>query len=882
MSGLNWDELARGLVGVAGLLVAVGAFAGLVSGVRVSFGSVMTILAVSFAVNILADAVETLGGFDEGALTQGLRSVAGLVAVLGAFMVAIGKSSSSFRNIIALAALVVSIKVLVDVVKDLGSFSTESIGNGLTGLLGIAIALDLVMIVLSRIKIPLKNVLGLVAVAYSLQLLMETFSILCGSSGTSIVGGVIALAAIVASLAGLMLLLDGLSVSGGNVVALIGIALALKLVSDVIISVGDMSTESLIQGLLGLVAALAIVGVSSVILSKFAPAIMTASVAIGAFSLKLFALGFAMMMVSTAVASLVAALSISGFLDSISDAFSSFFDVFTNVSFFTMLGTIAVGIQSLVQALVVGVVMGIVEGTVAILNGIGDILAALDVAIHAIGDFLLSNVPYVLSVIGNLIISILSLISSMAPSFANVVGTFILAMLQVLATWLPAIADALINAVITLVNAVADGIRTHGPEIISAVSNIIGSIIDIVLLAIEDILRMIPGVGDFLGDKLAAARGMLTEALSPSDAETATSSMMTGAQQGITSMSAGVTDSASQAGQDIQSGMQEGLGDGSEVSSNFMSDLATGFSTEGFDVSGLTGTLNDTLTFDLSGAATGSVDSYASAFNVDASQLPVASLPPELSSMLSSYDSEFTTAGTGNINAYATSLGSSTARSTASSNGAAVASSGASGAGSRNWQYNNSGYYAGVGFGNGLSSAKGYVSQKAAEVATAARMTIDRTLEVQSPSRVMMRTGRFVGQGLGIGIGQLVPYVEKQPASLGNSAINGLRESIEHVGDILNADMDFEPTITPVLDLSEIQNGASALGGILGSYGLNAGFGAGNYAINTVSGVSGRRYTASSDTHYSVYVDGARVNDIPAIHNATYDFLMTLKRYGDM
>lgn len=43
-----------------------------------------------------------------------------------------------------------------------------------------------------------------------------------------------------------------------------------------------------------------------------------------------------------------------------------------------------------------------------------------------------------------------------------------------------------------------------------------------------------------------------------------------------------------------------------------------------------------------------------------------------------------------------------------------------------------------------------------------------------------------------------------------------------------------------------------------------------------------KRHSGDVTNNYTVIIDGARVNDIPAIHDATYDYLMVLKRYGEM
>lgn len=865
LSTLDWESLAKGLVGVGGLLLGIGLFSKLVDQTSMSFSSVLAIVAVSIAVKLLAGTVQEFSGMKWDTLIRGLTGVAVLIGALGVFVSVAGGSKMSLGAVASIIVIAFAIKMLSDVVQIFAGMNTSSLEQGVLSVGVLVLALSAIMAVLGKVRTSLANVVAIFVVAQALSVLSGVVTALGGLDADSLDSGLLGLAgAVVALVVPLAILGQRAGSMLVGAAAMVVAAAAIRVLVPAMTLLGKTPTGEIVKGLLSLVAALAVIGVGSVLLAAIAPSIFLASAAILAFGVACASVGVAILLISAGVTALAATLTVSA------------------TAIVAGIGILATGLQSLIVALITGLFTGIAEAATAFLYGIADILPALGAAIHAIGDFLLANLPYILGVIGTLAISIIGLLNTLIPAFISTVGSFIIALVQALVTWVPAISEALLTAVITLINSVADGIRTHGPEIIGAIANIISSILDLVLLAIEEVVRMIPGVGDMLGDQIASARTSLSEALSPSDIQSMTSNMMSGAQQGIIDAANGANGSASQAGKDIQTSLSDGLGDGSEVSSGYMSEFASGFSLEGVDLTALSGTLNESLTMDLSGAADGSAQSYIDAFNIDASQLSVTSLPEEIVGSLGSHDSEFANAGTGSINAFTNSLGSSTARSTASSNAAAVASSGASGANSMHWKFVNTGEYLGEGVGDGISNSTSYVLNKATALVNSVNSKMRMTAEVASPSKLTMEIGRYMGMGLGIGIGQLVPYVEKQSAGLGNSAINGLRESIEHVGDILNADMDFEPTITPVLDLSEIQNGASALGGILGSYGLNAGFGAGNYAINTVSGVSGRRYTASSDTHYSVYVDGARVNDIPAIHNATYDFLMTLKRYGDM
>ena len=51
--------------------------------------------------------------------------------------------------------------------------------------------------------------------------------------------------------------------------------------------------------------------------------------------------------------------------------------------------------------------------------------------------------------------------------------------------------------------------------------------------------------------------------------------------------------------------------------------------------------------------------------------------------------------------------------------------------------------------------------------------------------------------------------------NVGKSAVNGISSAISGIADALNSDMDMEPTIRPVLDLSAITSGADEINGLL-------------------------------------------------------------------
>lgn len=91
------------------------------------------------------------------------------------------------------------------------------------------------------------------------------------------------------------------------------------------------------------------------------------------------------------------------------------------------------------------------------------------------------------------------------------------------------------------------------------------------------------------------------------------------------------------------------------------------------------------------------------------------------------------------------------------------------------------------------------------------------TLGIHSPSRVFQELGGYTGLGF---ISGLKRFTEKSYAAgseMAESAKSGLADALHTVSDLVSGGMETEPTIRPVLDLSNVAKGAEELGGLFGS-----------------------------------------------------------------
>ena len=133
------------------------------------------------------------------------------------------------------------------------------------------------------------------------------------------------------------------------------------------------------------------------------------------------------------------------------------------------------------------------------------------------------------------------------------------------------------------------------------------------------------------------------------------------------------------------------------------------------------------------------------------------------------------------------------------------------------------------GFASGISSNSFRAAAKARAMARAAATAAKEELDINSPSKVFRAIGTSVPEGFAMGIDKFTGMVRNSSTSMADTAIGTVSKSISMLADMINTDIDAQPTIRPVLDLSDIKSGARSLSGLLGmgsSIGVSANIGA--------------------------------------------------------
>ena len=150
-------------------------------------------------------------------------------------------------------------------------------------------------------------------------------------------------------------------------------------------------------------------------------------------------------------------------------------------------------------------------------------------------------------------------------------------------------------------------------------------------------------------------------------------------------------------------------------------------------------------------------------------------------------------------------------------------------------------YQAGVdsakGLLNGLKSQQAALEKQMDAIAAAMIKAIKKKLKIKSPSRVFMEVGGYSAQGLIDGLDEMSGYVERSAARTGMAAVESLRKSLTGFSDLITHDVDTRPVITPVLDLSRVRKDSAELGKIFSSSHIptDSAFSKAKYVASTIA-----------------------------------------------
>ena len=177
------------------------------------------------------------------------------------------------------------------------------------------------------------------------------------------------------------------------------------------------------------------------------------------------------------------------------------------------------------------------------------------------------------------------------------------------------------------------------------------------------------------------------------------------------------------------------------------------------------------------------------------------------------------------------------------------------------------------GFANGINNNVDIAINAGSAVGRYALAAAKAAIDSNSPSKETFKLGTFFDQGFMLGIEKLRNKIYDSAYSTGNYARSGLTKAISRISDVINGDIDTQPTIRPVLDLSDVESGVGYLSSMLSngpSVGVKANLDSISYGMNAKvqNGVNGDVVSAIDKLRKDL---GNTRGDTYNVNGITYD-----------
>ena len=811
LSSMNPGELMTGLAGVAGsMLVLVGA-AKLLDGVKVPLikaGASMILVAA--ALNVMASAVKKFAEINPNNMLVGLMGIAATLVELAAFMKLADFGGLNVSSAVGLLGVAAALIVLQNAVSKFGSMDLKAMGQGLLGVAGALGVIAGFSHLAGSATSMLVMAAALVVMGGALHVLSSAVRSMAGMDWMDMARGLTVMAGSLAILAAAVKLMSGvglLAVGAGLVVASAG----LLLLSNAMKSLAEMSWQEMARGLVAMAGGLLVLGVAAAAMSGMvvgAGALLLLAAAMAVLTPQLIAMSnLSWGQIGAGLAMLAGSLLILGVAGLAATAIAPGLAILAGAILLLGVGCLAAGAGvalfatglATLAAVGAGGMFAITEACRNLINLLPQVGTKLAEALINMGKAFAEGIPTLVASFGQMLTGFLQALVDYGPKIVEIGVNLITLLGNALIQAGPKLVQVAVDLILMLVNALAGA----AGQLVDAGANLIVNLIngfssrigDIIQAGIDLGIACIDGLADGIqnnSERIGTAIGNLIKVGVDSAGVIAKAALKELGSSGMVQLAAGITGSAGKAvtamGQAVSKAVQSAKTKASQflaAGKQWVSSLASG-------VRGAVGTVTGAIS-SLVSSAVGKARSAASQF-MSAARTWASQLAAGIRS------------GAGQA--------ASAVRSCVSS--AVSAARGAAG------QFVSAGRSMIQGLISGIKSAAASVASAARSVVQGAINAAKSALKINSPSKVFIEIGKFTGEGFVVGMDRTAGSVANSAASLADSAISNVRDSISKIANAVNDNIDAQPTIRPVLDLSNVEAGARSLNGMLDGSQLSA------------------------------------------------------------
>lgn len=301
ISGLSWEELAKGLTGITVILGGLIAASMVLSEneTKMIKGSVGMIL-LSAALKILTSVCSDFGAMSWEEIAKGLVSVSALLAVLVGLSIELSNNGAKMTaGALGVVVLASGLEIVADVCKQFSNMEWEQIGKGLAGVAGMLAALTIAL------KNMPKNILGigvgLLAVAGALTIVSNVVTTLGDETDDNLSKGIISIAVLLAAVATALNCMNG-TLSGSA--ALLVASAALAILCPVVKAFGDMKITEIGKSLLMLAGVFTVLGVTGLLIAPVVPGLLLLGASLTLIGVGAVACAAGLLLVATSISTL--------------------------------------------------------------------------------------------------------------------------------------------------------------------------------------------------------------------------------------------------------------------------------------------------------------------------------------------------------------------------------------------------------------------------------------------------------------------------------------------------------------------------------------------------------------------------------------------------
>ena len=763
MSDLEWDGVLRGLVGIGGMMAIM---SGSVKYLSKNSGTMLkgadNLLIFATAIKILTQACENLAGLSVEGVIKGVGGVGALMAATSLFVNKTEFTPGLLKASAGILVFSVAIRILANACAVIGGLSIEGVIKGIAGVSALLTGVALFVNKTEFTPGLLKASAGILVFSVAIRILANACAVIGGLSIEGVVKGITGVSAL---LTGVALFVNKTEFTPGLLKASAGIlvfSVAIRILSDACAVIGGLSIEGVIKGIAGVSALLT--GVALFVnKTEFTPGLLKASASVLVFAVAMKILASAVSeLAGRSMEEIVGALAAMGGALLIFSVGLEAMEKGLPGAGALLVAAAAISVLAPALSLLGALSMeSIVNGLLAII-GVITIFAAAAGPLEALLPAML-GLAAVLAVLGASILAAgmgitalatgFGLLSTMGAEAAQSAATAFAVIVTEFAKTIPLLLAKLAEGIVAFCGVIIENAPTIAQAVVVVVQQVIIALVTTIPLVVAGIIQLITA---------------LLEAIAQN--------MPSFIQSGVDVVVAFANGVATAVPQLVDAGFKAII--------TFLNGMADAIREN-------TGPLIDAM-HNLSDAMIDAFIMYITGRTGDASKAGSGVVNDGLVPGMRGQQ--------GNVESASSDL----------------MGSAESAMNDHKDNFDGVGGNLVQGLINGITGGRYGVMAAAAGVAADAWQSMMKELQEKSPSKKTEEIGINADLGLVNGLVKFGGMVADSAGGVAKTALSSMSQALSRASDVLTAGVDMQPTIRPVLDLSNIQNGANAIDGIIG------------------------------------------------------------------